>query len=129
VTRVWSQGHSKQKNFNLVVIRWQYTFTHKKCIDNTNNNRTTQITTNVEECGTCPVFETFTLAFALQLRKKHGKTSVRVRKTSVWLRKTSFRIEYTYYQNTHTLQYPHKDTYYKTHTHIHTHTHTHYKTI
>jgi len=30
----------------------------------------------------CHVFASFTLAFALQLRKKHGKTSVRVRKTS-----------------------------------------------
>jgi hypothetical protein len=33
----------------------------------------------VEECGPCPVFASFTLAFALQLRKKHGKTSVRAR--------------------------------------------------
>ena len=63
--------------------------------NNTNNNRTTQITTNVEECGPCPVFASFTLAFALQLREKHGKTSVRLRKTSV-------RVRYTYYQNTHT---------------------------
>ena len=45
-------------------------------------HRTTQITTNVEECGPCPVFASFTLAFALQLRKKHGKPSARVRKTS-----------------------------------------------
>jgi len=37
----------------------------------------------MEESGPCPVFASFTLAFALQLRKKHGKTSVRVRKTSV----------------------------------------------
>jgi hypothetical protein len=51
--------------------------------NNTNNNRTKQITTNVEDCGPCHVFAGFTLAFALQLRKKHGKTSVRVRKTSV----------------------------------------------
>jgi len=58
----------------------------------TNSNRTTQITTNVEECGPCPVFASFTLAFALQLRKKHGKTSVRVRSTSVRLRKTSVRL-------------------------------------
>jgi len=43
--------------------------------NNINNNRTTQIQTNVEECGPCPVFASFTLAFALQLRKKHGKTS------------------------------------------------------
>jgi hypothetical protein len=59
----------------------------------------------MEECGPCPVFASFTLAFALQLRKKHGKTSVRVRKTSV-------RVQCTYYQNTHTLQ------------NLHTHTHT-----
>jgi len=43
----------------------------------------TQITTNVEECGPCPVFASFTLAIALQLRKKHGKTSVRIRKTKI----------------------------------------------
>ena len=55
----------------------QYTFTNNTEND-TNNNRTTQITNNVEECGPCPVFAGFTLAFALQLRKKHGKTSVRV---------------------------------------------------
>ena len=40
--------------------------------------RTTQITTNFEECGPCPIFSSFTPAFALQLRKRHGKTSVRV---------------------------------------------------
>jgi len=31
-----------------------------------------------EERGSCPVFASYTLAFALQRRKKHGKTSVRV---------------------------------------------------
>jgi len=53
-------------------------------------HRTTQITTeqhkiatNLEECRPCPVVASFTLAFALQLRKKHGKTSAGVRKTSV----------------------------------------------
>jgi hypothetical protein len=40
-------------------------------------HRTTQLT-NWEECGPCPVFPSYILAFALQLRKKHGKTSVRV---------------------------------------------------
>ena len=39
-------------------------------------HRTTQLIW--EECGLCPVFTSYTLAFALQLRKKHGKTSVRV---------------------------------------------------
>ena len=42
-------------------------------------HRTTQFT-NQEECGPCPVFASYNLAFALQLRKKHGKTSVRVGK-------------------------------------------------
>jgi hypothetical protein len=56
------------------------------------NNRTTRITTDVEECGPCPVFASFTLAFALQLREKHGKTSVRVIKTSVGVIKTSVRV-------------------------------------
>jgi len=80
-----------------------------KTWNNTNNNRTTQITTNVEECGPCPVFASFTLAFALQLRKKHGETSVRLRKTSV-------RVRYIFYQNTYT------NTHYKTYTYTHTHT-------
>jgi hypothetical protein len=35
--------------------------------------RTTQIATNLEECGPCPVFASFTLAFALQLRKTARK--------------------------------------------------------
>ena len=62
----------------------------------------------MEECGPCPVSESFTLAFTLQLRKKHGKTSARVRKTSVRLRKTSeYSIRIT-----------------KTPTRTHTHTHT-----
>jgi hypothetical protein len=30
------------------------------------------------KCGPCPFFASYTLAFAIQLRKKHGKTSVRV---------------------------------------------------
>jgi hypothetical protein len=43
-------------------------------------HRATQITTNLEESGPCPVVGSFTLAFVIQLRKKHGKTSVRVKK-------------------------------------------------
>jgi hypothetical protein len=51
-----------------------------------------------KSCGPCPLFASFTLAFALKLREKHGKTSVRVRKTSVRLRKTSVKVQYAYYQ-------------------------------
>jgi len=36
----------------------------------------------VEECWPCPVFASFILAFALQLRENHGDTSARVRKTN-----------------------------------------------
>jgi hypothetical protein len=32
------------------------------------------------ELGACPVFASYALAFALKLRKKHGKNSVRVEK-------------------------------------------------
>jgi len=95
-------------------------------------HRTTQITTNLKECGPCPVFVNFTLAFALQLRKKHGETLVRVRKTSV-------RVPYTHYQTpTHCKTYTHKPTYThiynpnhtRPHTPAHnTHTPTHYKTV
>jgi len=47
-------------------------------------HRTTQNKQYIEEhnslweCGPCPILARFILAFALQLRKKHGKTSVRV---------------------------------------------------
>jgi NMD protein affecting ribosome stability and mRNA decay len=40
-------------------------------------NRTTQLT-KWEECEPCPAFASHTIEFVLQLRKKHGKTSVRV---------------------------------------------------
>jgi hypothetical protein len=40
-------------------------------------HRTTKFT-NLEESGPCPVFAKYTQAFALQLRKEHGKTSVGV---------------------------------------------------
>jgi hypothetical protein len=43
------------------------------------------MTTNVEECGPCLVFASFTLAFALQLRKKHGKTAIKLRKASEYI--------------------------------------------
>ena len=33
----------------------------------------------------CPVFASFTLAFALQLRKKHGKTSVIISKLEYYM--------------------------------------------
>jgi hypothetical protein len=60
---------------NNIHLHTNSTHLHTNNIqNNTNNNRITQIQTNVEECGPCPVFVSFTVAFALQLRNKHGKT-------------------------------------------------------
>jgi hypothetical protein len=65
----------------------QYTFTHKQYSTvniyththyteyrewNMLNNK------KIGKCEPCPVFASYTLAFALQLRKNHGKPSVRV---------------------------------------------------
>jgi len=44
----------------------------------TQNKQYTEQDKILEECVPCPVFVGNTLAFALQLRKKDGKTSVRV---------------------------------------------------
>jgi len=66
--------------------------------NNTNNNRTTQITTNVEVCGQCPVFASFILAFVLQVREKHRKYSVRVKKTLSQVKKNL--SQNTVYSNT-----------------------------
>jgi hypothetical protein len=49
-----------------------------------------KITTNLEEWRSCPVFASVTLVFALQLRKKHGKTSVRVAEEENASRKGKF---------------------------------------
>jgi hypothetical protein len=51
---------------------------------NTQNGKYITITRKIKlgKCGPCPVFSSYTLAFALQLKKIHGNTSVRVVKTS-----------------------------------------------
>jgi hypothetical protein len=57
----------------------QYTFTHKQYTEyrerNIHNNKKKK---NILKWRPCPVFASYTPAFALQLRKKHGKPSVRV---------------------------------------------------
>ena len=55
-----------------------YTQTIHRTTQSTQTIHGTTQFTNWEECGSCPVFASYTLAFALQLRKKHGKNSVRV---------------------------------------------------
>jgi hypothetical protein len=56
----------------------QYTFTHKQYTEQHKKKYIEQHKNKLKQCGPCPVFASYTLAFALQLRKKHGKTSVRV---------------------------------------------------
>jgi hypothetical protein len=51
----------------------QYTFTHKQYTERHKTNNVQSNTKILEECGPCPVFAGYTLAFALQLRKKQGK--------------------------------------------------------
>jgi hypothetical protein len=53
-----------------------YTQTIQRTTQSTQTIHRTAQFTNLEECGPCPVFVRYTLAFALQLRKKHGKTLV-----------------------------------------------------
>jgi hypothetical protein len=92
---------------------------------------TTQITINLEECGPCPVFASFTLEFALQLRKKHGKTCQGKKYLSQGKVYTLPKHPYITYTHTHTHTNTrpyitkHTHTHTRPHTHTHTHTHTH----
>jgi hypothetical protein len=66
-------------NRSWVDTRWQQYITHL----HTNSTHNTEIGKyytgrKIGKCGPCPVFANYILAFALQLRKKHGKSSVRV---------------------------------------------------
>jgi hypothetical protein len=55
-----------------------------------------------KSAGRAPVFASFTLAFALQLRKKHGKNLTQGKKNLSQVKK-KLRVQFTYYQNTHTV--------------------------
>jgi hypothetical protein len=60
------------------VAAVQYTFTQKQYTEYTERNINNDKNRNEWKRGPCPVFASYTLAFALQLRKKHGKPSIRV---------------------------------------------------
>jgi hypothetical protein len=60
------------------VAAVQYTFTHKQYTEYTERNIHNNKKKKIGNCRPCPVFASYTLAFALQLRKNHGNTSVRV---------------------------------------------------
>jgi predicted RNA-binding protein associated with RNAse of E/G family len=49
-----------------------YTFTHKQYAKQHNETARNILTSKkIGKCGPCPVFASYTLAFALHLRKKH----------------------------------------------------------
>jgi hypothetical protein len=56
----------------------QYTFTHKQYTEYRERNIHNNKKKKNWKCGPCPFYASYTLAFALQLRKKHRETSVRV---------------------------------------------------
>jgi len=76
----------------------------------------------MEECGPCPVFASFTLAFALQLREKARKNLGQGKKILSQVKKSlSQGTVYILPKHPHITK--------PTHTYTHTHTHTHYRTI
>ena len=58
---------------------------------------------NLGKCGPSPVLARFTLAFALQLRKKHGKNSVMVAASKVRVAASKYIDNYhnQFYRNTY----------------------------
>jgi hypothetical protein len=53
-------------------------YSHANSIQNDTKQKINRKTQKVlEECGPCPIFAGFTLAFTLELRRNYGKTSVR----------------------------------------------------
>ena len=83
--------------------------------------------TNWEECGPCPVFASYTLAFAFELRKKHRETSVRVAEEcqlARWKRNTQNRTYITiriHKHNNKIRNLQNQTEACRTHTHTHTH--------
>jgi hypothetical protein len=80
--------------------------------------------------GRGPSLRVLPCGICLTTQEKTWKNLNQGKKTLSQVMKTSVKVQYTYYQNTHTLQNPHKHTHYKTHTNTHikkpTHnTHTH----
>jgi hypothetical protein len=63
IVHIYTQTiHRTTKNKQYIEHKTQYIEQHKY----------------LKQSGPCSVLASYTLAFALQLRKKHGKTSVRV---------------------------------------------------
>ena len=122
-------------NCNWVNTRWQCYSTHNQYIEQHNNNRTTQITAQHNNnrktiaqhndnyfwrVRTVPRLVSLTVAFALQLRKKHGKTSVRVVKECCYPLPKHPHNYNTHHTHTHNIyKKSHTSIQYKTHTYTH----------
>jgi hypothetical protein len=68
-------------NFNWIGAPWQWYSTHVRTNSTQNTGNGTYITIKrkkIGKCGPFHFFASYTLAFVLQLRKKHGKISVSV---------------------------------------------------
>jgi hypothetical protein len=90
--------------------------------NDTNNNRTTQITTNIEGCGPCPVFASITLAFVLQVRKKARKNLSQSKKNLSQVNKNlSQSTVYILPKDPHITKPSQTHTLPNQHTHTHTH--------
>jgi hypothetical protein len=69
---------------DIPVAAVQYTFTHKQYTEKHNGTEYTERNVHsskkkeIWKCWPCPVFASYTLAFALQLRKNHGKPPISV---------------------------------------------------
>jgi hypothetical protein len=60
------------------VAAVKYTFTHHHYTEYRERNSHNNKKKKIGRSGPCPVFASYTLALALQLSKKHGKTSITV---------------------------------------------------
>ena len=113
-------------NCNWVNTRWQCYSTQNQYIEQHNNNRQTQITAQHNDnyfwrVWTVPRLVNLTLAFALQLRKKHGKTSVRVVKECCYPLPKHPHNYNTHHTHTHNITKKPTHPYSTKPTHTHTH--------
>jgi hypothetical protein len=73
------------------VAAVQYPFTYKQYTEYRERNIHNNKKKKFGKCMPCPFFESYTLTFALQMRKKHGKPSVRAEKPQLDMKQTARR--------------------------------------
>jgi hypothetical protein len=94
---------------DISVVAVQYTFTYKQCTECRERNTCTNRKKNkIGKCGPCPVFASYTLAFAFQLKEKHGVPTVRVVEKCPDIPVTA--VQYTFTHKQYTVK--HNDTEY-----------------